>query len=86
MNSKILITGASGGFGALTAKTLLGQGHTVVATMRNVDSKNKAISEELAGLGAHIVEMDVTSEDSVNSAVEESISLMNEFRLVHRSG
>ena len=82
MNSKILITGASGGFGALTAKTLLGQGHTVVATMRNVDSKNKAISEELAGLGAHIVEMDVTSEDSVNSAVEESISLMDGIDVV----
>ena len=39
--SKILITGANGGFGALTVKTLLKQGHSVVATMRNIESKNK---------------------------------------------
>ena len=82
MNSRILITGASGGFGALTVKTLLSQGHTVVATMRNVESKNKAISEELAGLGAHILEMDVTSDDSVNSAVEEGIGLMGGLDVV----
>ena len=47
MKRKILITGASSGFGALTVKTLLSQGHTVTATMRNVDSKNKEIAEKL---------------------------------------
>ncbi len=72
MSHKILITGASGGFGALTVKTLLRQGHAVAATMRNIASKNKAIAEELAGLGAHIVEMDVTDDDSVNKAVEDA--------------
>lgn len=77
MTSKIIVTGASGGFGALTVKTLLSQGHSVVATMRNIESKNKAISEELRGLGAHIVEMDVTKDDSVNKAIEESIRLMD---------
>ena len=76
MANKILITGASGGFGALTVKTLLSEGHSVVATMRNTDSKNKEIAQELADLGAHIVEMDVTHEDSVNNAVAKSIELM----------
>ena len=82
MLSKILVTGASGGFGALTVKTLLSQGHSVTATMRNIASKNKDISGELAGLGAHIVEMDVTQDDSVNKAVADSISMMNGLDVV----
>ena len=76
MKRKILITGASSGFGALAVKTLLSQGHDVVATMRNPDSKNKEVSEELSGLGAHIVEMDVTDDDNVNQAVAKSIDLL----------
>jgi len=45
--TKVLITGANGGFGALTVKTLLEQGHSVVGTMRNPDSKNKVAADEL---------------------------------------
>ena len=82
MSKKVLITGASSGFGALTAKTLLSQGHTVVATMRNADTKNKQIAEELTGLGASIVELDVTSDDSVNSGVEKAIELMGGLDVV----
>ena len=73
MSSKILITGASGGFGALTVRELLKRGNSVAATMRNTETKNKAIAAELAGLGAHIIDMDVTSEVSVNKAVAKSI-------------
>ncbi|MEM9687797.1 MAG: SDR family NAD(P)-dependent oxidoreductase [Bacteroidota bacterium] len=65
--SKVLITGANGGFGALTVKTLRNQGHSVVAAIRNTESKNKAIADELAALGAKVVNLDVTDDTSVNA-------------------
>lgn len=82
MTHKILITGASGGFGALTVKELLNRGHQVAATMRNSTSKNKAIAEELSGLGAHIVDMDVTLDESVNQGVSQSIDLLGGLDVV----
>ncbi len=82
MASKILITGASGGFGALTVKTLLQQGHSVAATMRNTDSKNKDVATELSALGAHIVELDVTDDESVSSGVAEAKDLLGGLDVV----
>ena len=69
MSKKILITGASGGFGKLTTLTLLENKHTVVASMRQPDGKNKSVAEELQSAGAHIVTIDVTDEDSVNQGI-----------------
>lgn len=69
MSCKILITGASAGFGKLTADTLLKKGHTVVGSMRGVEGKNQAVAGELKAAGAHIVEIDVTSDDSVDQGV-----------------
>lgn len=80
--SKILITGASGGFGALTVKKLLNQGHSVVATMRNTTSKNKSIANELSTLGAKIVELDVTDDESVSHGVQRSIEILNGLDVV----
>ncbi|MBK7880600.1 MAG: SDR family oxidoreductase [Saprospiraceae bacterium] len=80
--SKILITGANGGFGALTVKTLLNQGQSVVATMRNTDSKNKAIADELTALGAKIVNIDITNDESVNSGVVKAIELLGGLDVV----
>ena len=80
--SKVLITGANGGFGALTVKTLLDQGHRVAATMRNTESKNKAMADELSALGAEILDMDVTDEESVNSAVAKAIELLDGLDVV----
>ena len=82
MSKKILITGASGGFGALTVKTLLSQGNQVAATMRNVSTKNSEIAGELTSLGAIVVEMDVTSEESVSNGVAESIDRLGGLDVV----
>lgn len=68
--STVLITGAAGGFGQLMARTLLASGHPVIATMRGVQGKNRVVAEQLSALGAEIVEMDVTSDSSVKTAVE----------------
>ncbi|MEM6524325.1 MAG: SDR family NAD(P)-dependent oxidoreductase [Bacteroidota bacterium] len=82
MSKKILITGASGGFGALSVKSLLSDGHQVVATMRNTATKNKDIADELSGLGASIVEMDVTSDVSTNAGVAEAIEILGGLDVV----
>lgn len=80
--SKILITGANGGFGALTVKTLLKQGYIVAASMRNISSKNKAIADELSALGAKVVTIDVTDDESVKKGVAEAINLLGGLDVV----
>lgn len=74
MSQKVLITGASGGFGKLTTLALLKDGHQVAASMRGVTNKNKSVAEELKKAGAHIVELDVTDDISVKNGVEKSIN------------
>ena len=77
MSSKqiVLITGASTGFGRIFAETLSRNGHTVFATMRDIIGRNAANStglRELAqkeSLPLHVLEMDVTSDISVEQAV-----------------
>ena len=70
----IVITGASSGFGLLTARTLLEQGENVVATMRDCKTRNQAVVAELTAFAAttsgtlSVVELDVTSDASVNAA------------------
>ena len=72
---KILITGCSSGFGYSSAKYLAEKGHHVYATMRNIAGKNANPASELKefatsnGLKMDVLEMDVTSDESVNSAI-----------------
>ena len=72
---KILITGCSSGFGYSAAKYLAEKGHHVYATMRNIAGKNANPASELkefansSGLKMDVLEMDVTSDESVNSAM-----------------
>ena len=52
MGKKILITGTNTGFGRMFADTLLKNGHTVVAAMRDVDGRNKEAADGLREAGA----------------------------------
>ena len=75
MSKTILITGTSTGFGKLMTKTLAGEGHTVIATMRGVNGKNAAAAKELAAIpNVEVVEMDVTSDSSVSNAISKVLT------------
>jgi NAD(P)-dependent dehydrogenase (short-subunit alcohol dehydrogenase family) len=71
MSKTIFITGTSTGFGKLTAITLANAGHSVIAGMRNVAGKNASVAQELNGIpNVEVVEIDITSDDSVRQAFE----------------
>lgn len=75
MSKKIFITGTSTGFGKLTAITLSNAGYTVIAGMRGVNGKNAAAAKELAALpNIDVVEIDLTSDESVKQAFEISLA------------
>jgi NAD(P)-dependent dehydrogenase (short-subunit alcohol dehydrogenase family) len=71
----IIITGASSGFGLQMAKTLAMEGHSVFATMRNIDSKNENAAIRLTQwakenyVNLQVVELDVTDKVSVQLAM-----------------
>lgn len=75
----VLISGASSGFGALTAMALADAGHTVYAGMRNAATRPEAVRAREYGL--HPVELDVTSDESVAA-----LSIPDLDVLVHNAG
>jgi NAD(P)-dependent dehydrogenase (short-subunit alcohol dehydrogenase family) len=93
MSKTILISGASSGFGALTARLLADAGHTVYAGMRDVTGRNaeaaKAAVDYSAEHGVDLrpVELDVSSEESSESAVATVLSEREHLDvLVHNAG
>ncbi|MFT3767610.1 MAG: SDR family oxidoreductase [Minicystis sp.] len=67
MKSTVLITGASSGFGRVTAHHFAREGWNVIATMRSPDAAG-----DLAGLpGVLVTRLDVTDPASVEAAVAE---------------
>ena len=79
MSAAILITGASTGFGKEAAQRLARRGHSVFATMRDIKGRNRQnceFLEQLAvaeSLSLHVLELDVTQETSVQSAVNAAL-------------
>src|SRR5215475_12736214 len=74
MSKTILITGTSSGFGRDTAETLFRSGHTVYASMRNAQGKNREAAETLRTLGIKTVELDVRDDASVEAGVKEVLA------------
>jgi NAD(P)-dependent dehydrogenase (short-subunit alcohol dehydrogenase family) len=76
MPANVLITGASTGFGRDAAERLAQRGHHVFATMRGIDRRNAAHREALErrakedGWRLRVLELDVTSDESVQQAVD----------------
>jgi len=93
MSKTILISGASSGFGALTARMLADAGHTVYAGMRDVTGRNAEAAGDAAeyakehGVDLRSVQLDVSSEDSTARAVRTVLSERDHLDvLVHNAG
>ena len=84
----VLVTGASSGFGFMTASALAEAGHTVYASMRETQGRNAARVSEVAawskqqGLDLRTVELDVQSEGSAEAGIAHILN--DAGRLEHR--
>src|SRR5258708_506943 len=89
----ILVTGASSGFGRLSAEALARAGHTVYASMRDTKGRNapnvRAIGQlaKDQGIDLRTVELDVQSQDSVDKGVARLIAESGRIDvLIHNAG
>jgi len=93
MDQIILITGASSGFGAMSARALAHAGHTVYAGMRDTAGRN---APQVAALEAHAgehgirlqaIELDVQSQASADAAVARILAEQGRIDvLLHNAG
>jgi len=89
----IVITGASSGFGALTARTLAREGHVVYAGIRDTAGRNaKAVAEIAAfsrenDVDLRSVELDVVSDASVEAGIAKIIAEAGRLDvIIHNAG
>jgi NAD(P)-dependent dehydrogenase (short-subunit alcohol dehydrogenase family) len=93
MRKIIVVTGASRGLGRLASNALARAGHTVYASMRNTTGRNAARVTEVEefarqhGVDLRAIELDVTSQASVNAAIAAIISEHGQLDVVmHNAG
>ena len=93
MNKVIVITGSSSGFGALMARALARAGHTVYATMRETNGRNKpavAAVQKFAvdnNVDLRSLELDVSSDESCQAAIDAITSTHGRLDVVvHNAG
>src|SRR3954463_10318945 len=93
MRKIVVITGASSGFGALTARALAKAGHCVYASMRDTATRNAPQVEAAArfakenSVDLRTVELDVALQESANTAIEAIVSEHKRLDVViHNAG
>ncbi len=93
MKQIIVITGASSGFGRLSANALAKAGHTVYASMRGTMGRNAgqvADVEKFArdnGVDLRAIELDVGSQESVDAAIAKIVAEQGRLDVViHNAG
>jgi NAD(P)-dependent dehydrogenase (short-subunit alcohol dehydrogenase family) len=93
MKQIIVITGASSGFGAMTARALADAGDTVYAGIRDTAGRNAAAVAELGeyastrSVNLRAVEMDVADQASVDAAIAQITSDAGRLDvIVHNAG
>ena len=93
MKKIILVTGASSGFGRLTAEALARAGHIVYASMRDTKGRNAPEVKSMDtfsrsnGVDLRALELDVQSQPSVDQAVQQIISTDGRIDvLIHNAG
>lgn len=93
MSKIIVVTGASSGIGALSARALARAGHTVYAGMRDTGGRNAPQVEAAAayarehGADLRSVELDVSSQESVDAAIASIVAEHGRLDVVvHNAG
>jgi len=93
MSKTILITGASSGFGAMTANALATAGHTVYASMRDINGRNAGKVATAAryasahGVDLRMIELDVQDQACVERAIQTVIDKQGKLDvLIHNAG
>jgi NAD(P)-dependent dehydrogenase (short-subunit alcohol dehydrogenase family) len=93
MQQVIVITGASSGFGRLSANALAKAGHIVYASMRGTTGRNAAQAADVRKYATdnkvdlHAIELDVGSQASADAAIAQLVSEQGRLDVVmHNAG